>query len=137
MAQLTEEQVFDKVREVLVDSLGLDEDEVVSEAKLAADLGAESIDFLDIVFRLEKSFGVKIEQSELFPDNVLNDPQYVTDGRVTDKGIEELKQRLPYAKLDEFESSRNVDEFPNIFTVDTIVRFAQAKLASEQSSSVE
>lgn len=129
MAQMTHDQVFSKVQEVLMDALGVDEDEVTLEAKLVGDLNAESIDFLDIVFRLEKAFGIKVEQSELFPDNVLNDPQYVVDGSVTDKGMAELRARLPHADLDAFDSSRSVDAFSDIFTVETIVKFAQAKLA--------
>ncbi len=124
----TQEEVLGKVQEVLVDALGVDDDEVSAEAKLVADLGAESIDFLDIVFRLEKAFGIKIEQSELFPDNVLNDPQYVVDGKVTDNGMQELRRRLPHTSLDEFDKSRSVDEFSNVFTVDAIAKFVQNKL---------
>ena len=124
----TKEEVFSKVQEALIDALGVDDDEVTSSATLVGDLGAESIDFLDIVFRLEKAFGVKIDQSELFPDNVLNDANYVVDGKVTDKGIDELRQRLPHVDLGAFEDSRSVDDFSNIFTVDTIVKFMQMKL---------
>lgn len=125
---MTQDEVFGKVQEVLVEALGVDDDEVVSSATLVGDLGAESIDFLDIVFRLEKAFGIKIDQSELFPDNVLNDANYVVDGKVTDKGMEELRQRLPHLDLGAFEDSRSVDDFSNIFTVDTIVKFVQMKL---------
>ncbi|MEE9211550.1 MAG: phosphopantetheine-binding protein [Phycisphaeraceae bacterium] len=124
----TAEQVFDSVQEVLVDALGVDDEEITPQAKLVADLGAESIDFLDIVFRLEKAFGIKIDQSEMFPDNVLNDPQYVQDGKVTDTGMAELRNRLPHANLDEFDASRDVDDFSNVFTVDTVVKFVQTKL---------
>ena len=126
----TEDDVFGKVREVLEDALGVDEDEVTSEAKLVEDLGAESIDFLDIAFRLEKAFGIKIEQSELFPESVLNDPTYVQDGKVTDEGVAELRKRLPHADLTEFEQSREVEQFANVFTVDAIVKFIQSRLAA-------
>lgn len=125
---MTQDQVFEKVRGVLVDALGVDDDEVTPQAKLVGDLGAESIDFLDIVFRLEKAFGIKIDQSELFPDSVLNDPKYVVDGKVTDQGMAELRQRLPYTPLDEFDKSRKVDDFSNVFTVDAISKFVQSKL---------
>lgn len=125
---MTQQDVFGKVQEVLVDSLGVDEDEVNSEATLVGDLGAESIDFLDIVFRLEKAFGIKVDQNELFPDHVLNDPECVVDGKVTDKGMDQLRQRLPHANLDAFDLSRSVDDFSNVFTVDTIVKFVQGKL---------
>ena len=125
---MTQDEVFGKVREVLEDALGVDEEEVTREAKLVQDLGAESIDFLDIVFRLEKSFGIRIDQAELFPDSVLNDPQYVQNGVVTDAGVAELRKRMPHADLSEFEQSRKVEDFSNVFTVDTVVKFVQAKL---------
>jgi len=124
----SEEETFKKIQEVLEDALGVDEDEVTPEAKLVEDLGAESIDFLDIVFRLEKAFGIKLEQSELFPDNLLNDPQYVSDGKVTDAGMAALRERMPHADLSEFDQSRDVEAFSNVFTVDTLVKFMQNKL---------
>ncbi len=125
----TQQEVYGKVRDVLVDALGVDADEVVADAQLVSDLGAESIDFLDIAFRLEKAFGIKIEQGELFPDNVLNDPKYVADGKITDVGLAELRKRLPHANLQQLETSRKVDDFSSVFTVDALVRFVQSKLA--------
>lgn len=125
---MTHDEVFSKVQEVLEEALGVDEDEVTPEASLVGDLGAESIDFLDIVFRLEKSFGIKIQQSELFPEDVLQDPTYVQDGKVTDQGMAELRKRLPYSDLEAFDKSRDVDEFSNVFTVDAVVKFVQTKL---------
>lgn len=126
---LTKDEVFAKIKAVLVDALGVDDDEVTPEARLVADLGAESIDFLDIVFRLEKAFAIKIDQSELFPDHVLRDPQYVTDGKVTEAGMTVLRQRLPHADLTEFDRSRKVEDFSNVFTVLTVTRFVQSKLS--------
>ncbi len=125
---MTKDEVFEKVSEVLQDALAVDEDEVTSDAKLTADLGAESIDFLDIVFQLEKAFDIKIDQSEMFPNDVLNDPEYVQDGKVTDKGMEELKAKLPHADLTEFEGSREVETFSDVFTVDTVVKFVMNKV---------
>jgi acyl carrier protein len=125
---MAKEEVFEKVQEVLIEALGVDDDEVESSAKLVEDLGAESIDFLDIVFRLEKSFGIKIDQKELFPEDVLSDPKFVNDGVVTDAAMEELRTRMPHANLDEFDSSRKVEEFSNVFTVDAIVEFVAARL---------
>src|SRR2546425_8921761 len=93
-------EIFDKVQATLVDALGVDEDEVKGESTLAGDLGAESIDFLDIVFRLEKNFNIKIPRGDLFPENLLSDPQFVSAGKVTDRGIEELRTRMPWANLD-------------------------------------
>lgn len=125
---MTYDEIFEKTQDVLEDALGVDKEEVTAEAKLVEDLGAESIDFLDIVFRLEKEFGIKIDQSELFPDAVLNDPQYVQDGKVTDAGMDELRKRMPHAELDEFDGDRTIENFSNVFTVDTVVKFVQSKL---------
>ena len=125
---MTQDEVFAKVQEVLEDALGVDDDQVTPEAKLVGDLGAESIDFLDIVFRLEKAFGIKIDQAELFPDSVLSNPEYVQDGKVTANGIAELRKRMPHANLDDFAANPQVDQFSDIFTVDTIVKFVQSKL---------
>ena len=128
---MTHDEVFDKVRTVLVDALVVDEEDVKPEAKISADLGAESIDYLDIVFRLEKAFNIKIQQGEMMPDNVMNDPQYVQDGKLTDLGIAELRKRMPYVPAENFDAldkNRSVEEFMNLFTVETIVRFVQQKL---------
>lgn len=127
------EEVLAKVSEILVEALGADEEDVTAEARLVSDLGAESIDFLDIVFRLEKAFGIKIEQAELFPEGVLSNTDYVLEGKVTDAGMTELRQRLPHADLDRFDQDRMVEHFWDIFTVDTIVNFVIAKLEAAKN----
>jgi len=131
---MTRDEVFEKVQEVLVDALGVDEDEVTPDAKLTTDLEAESIDFLDIVFKLEQAFGFKIAQGELFPENVAQDPEYVQDGRVTPAGIAALKERLPHADFSEFEENPEVTKVGEIFTVDTIVNFVQRKLEAASTA---
>jgi acyl carrier protein len=124
----TQEEIFAKVRTALVDALGVDDDEVTPEATLTGDLGAESIDFLDIIFRLEKSFDVKIPRGELFPENILTDAQYVQDGKVTEAGIAELRRRMPFADLDGFAANPKVQEFGKLFTVKTICSYIAHKL---------
>jgi acyl carrier protein len=125
---MSHDEIFEKVREVLVDALGVDDDEVTPTATLTNDLGAESIDFLDIVFRLEQAFSIKIEQGELFPDNVLQNEEYVVGGKVTEKGLEELKKKMPHADFTEFANDPDVGKVGEIFTVEAIVKFVQAKL---------
>jgi acyl carrier protein len=122
------EQIYGKVTAVLVEALGVDEEEVSPTATLTGDLGAESIDFLDIVFRLEKAFGIKIEQGELFPDNVAQNPEYVQDGQVTPRGIEELRARLPHADFSKLEVDPSIENVAEVFTVEAIVKFIEAKL---------
>ncbi len=128
----TSEEVFDKVRETLVDALGVDDDEVTAEATLIGDLGAESIDFLDIVFRLEKNFEIRIPRGELFPENLASaDSGFVEDGTVTETGIKELRERLPFADVDSFAEDPKVENIQELFTVGMICKFLEAKLAAE------
>ena len=125
---MTEEEVFEKVREILMDSLAVDEDEVTRGAKLRADLGAESIDFLEIVFKLEKSFDIKIPRGELLPDNVLNNPEYVQDGKLTPTGLSELKKRMSHVDFSEFEKDPDVNKIWDMFTTQTIMNFVLQKI---------
>ncbi len=124
----TRDEIFDKIREALVDALGVDDDEVTAEATLTGDLGAESIDFLDIVFRLEKAFDIKIPRGELFPENILTDSQYVKDGKFTEAGITELRKRMPFANLDEYAKNPIAQEFGNVFTVEMICNYVATKV---------
>ncbi|RMG33319.1 MAG: acyl carrier protein [Planctomycetota bacterium] len=127
----TYDEVFEKVRETLVDALGVDDDEIQPGSTLIGDLGAESIDFLDIVFRLEKNFGIKIPRGELFPENITSaDASLAQDGVVTEQGLQELRKRLPYADIDTFAQDPKVEKIQDLFTVDMIVKYIQAKLES-------
>jgi acyl carrier protein len=126
----TYEEIFEKVQATLVDALGVDEEEITRDATLQADLGAESIDFLDIVFRLERNFGIKIPRGELFPENLMADPEWVADGKLTAKGVEELKARLPYADISKFGADPSVDKIGDLYTVEMLVQYVQSKLAA-------
>ena len=122
------EVIFARVREAMVGALGVDEDEVTPEATLTGDLGAESIDFLDIVFRLEKEFGIKIPRGDLFPDNLFTNEQYVQNGKLTAAGVDELRKRMPHADLAEFEKDPDVQNVNNLFTVGMICKYIESKL---------
>lgn len=124
---MSKDEVFKKVQVELAAALGVDEEEVTPEATLVGDLGAESIDFLDVVFRLEKAFSIKVNQGELFPESLFNNPQYVSGDKVTDAGMAELKKLLPYIDLTEFDKNRNKNEFPNYMKVSDLVAFVQTK----------
>ncbi|MBT7170468.1 MAG: acyl carrier protein [Phycisphaerales bacterium] len=126
---MTEQEVFEKVQETLIEALGVDDDEVTAEATLTGDLGAESIDFLDIVFRLEKAFDIKIPRGELFPDNILNNPEFIKDGKLTDVGLTELKTRMPHADFTDFEQNPDINNMGELFTVQTIVNYVMTKVA--------
>ena len=125
----TREEIFSKVQEALVDALGVEDDEVIPEATLQDDLGAESIDFLDIVFRLEKSFDIKIERGDLFPEDILTSTEYVEDGKLNAEGIVQLKQRMPFADLTKFEANPMVQNLGKHLTVNDMCSFVSHKMA--------
>ncbi|MHC5061531.1 MAG: acyl carrier protein [Planctomycetota bacterium] len=123
------DEIYEEVKEVLVDALGLDDDEVTESATLMGDLGAESIDFLDIVFRLEKSFGIKIPREELFPaESLMNNPEYVSNGKLTESGIAELKAKMPHTDTSVFQGDPDVNKLGDLFTVAAVVNFVEGKL---------
>jgi len=125
----TQDEVFQKVRATLVDALNVDEDEVSMSSRLRADLNAESIDFLDIVFRLEKQFNVKIPREELFPESIFQgDPAFVTDGKVNPAGLAALKAQMPYADLSTFSKDPRLEKMEDLFTVELIVKYLQSKV---------
>jgi acyl carrier protein len=123
------DEIYEKVRDTLVDALGVDDDEVTPKATLIGDLGAESIDFLDIVFRLEKNFDIKIPRGELFPENLATaDSGFVADGKVTTDGIAQLRTKMPHADIDSFAKDPVVSKISDLFTVDMICKFIAARL---------
>ena len=125
----THDEIYAKVAATLVEALNVDDDQISPTATLQGDLGAESIDFLDIVFRLEREFGIKIPRGELFPESIFQgDPDFVRNGRVTEKGLRELRERMPFANLAGFEENPEVGNLSDLFTVDLITRYVQGKL---------
>ena len=126
----TKDEVFEKVREALVDALGVDDDEVTPEATMVGDLGAESIDFLDIVFKLEKGFDIQIPRDELFPDDILTNAEFVQDGKVTRDGLVKLKDRMPFADLSKFEQNPLVQDFGNLLTVQDLCNYVSSKVGA-------
>jgi acyl carrier protein len=130
----TRDEIFATVRETLVDALNADDDAVKMTSRLQADLGAESIDFLDIVFRLEREFSMKIPRGELFPESIFQgDPAFVANGKVTAKGLAELREKMPFAEpaeLDKFAANPDLEKMGDLFTVGLIVRYIEQKLAA-------
>ena len=125
------QEVLQKVQDILTDALGVDEGVVAEDASLVADLGAESIDFLDIVFRLEKTFNIKIPRGDLFPEDLLSDESYVQEGKLTPQGLKVLKEKVPYVNLSEFEKNPDISGLANLFTVGMIVNYVTNRLASQ------
>lgn len=126
----TKDEVFKKVQTALCDALGVDEEEVTPQATMVGDLGAESIDFLDIVFKLEKSFGIDIPRKELSPEDILTNADYVQDGKVTGAGLMELKRRMPFVDFSKFEADPQIRNFSNLLTVGDLCRYVEGKVGA-------
>jgi acyl carrier protein len=126
---MSRDEIFEKVLEVLTDALGVDDDEVTEEATLMGDLGAESIDFLDIVFRLEKAFEIKIAREDLFPaESIMNNDDLIHDGKFTEQGLQELRDKMPHTDITEFEKDPDINKLGDLFTVKVIINYLEGKL---------
>jgi len=125
---MTQEEVFEKVKEVLTAALAVDDGDVTLEAKLKNDLGAESIDFLDISFQLEKTFGIKIPKGDLMPEHVFSNPEFVQNGKLTAMGLAEMKSKMSFADFTEFDKDPDINKIWDLFTVDALVRYVMTKV---------
>ena len=118
------------VKEAVVEALALDDDEVTPESTLMDDLGAESIDLLDILFRIEKSTGVKIEASDLgdymqggIPDDEFSDENEI----ITEKGAQHLKSVMPQVDPGELAGSLKAEEVITLFTVENLSQMVKSR----------
>ncbi len=130
MATLPRAEIFEKVKDALVDALSVEPSEITEQATLFNDLGAESIDFLDIMFRLEKAFNIKISQDEFTQNEIVSNPAYQENRKLNAAGLAALKSRIKDGDWATFEKDPSVDKIQNIFTVGTIVSFIEQKLAA-------
>ncbi len=134
---MDEKLIYEKVKESVVEALGLDEEEVKPNALLFDDLGAESLDLLDIVFRLEKEFGIKIPRGGIQADALsaegenLKDEDLVIDGVLTPLGIEKLKEAMPEIDPSRLTEGFRADDIATLFTVQTFVTITK-KLVEEK-----
>ena len=122
------DEILKSVKSIISQALKVDELKVTPGASLIKDLGAESIDFLDIVFRLEKAFKIKIPKGELVPEKILTDARFVKNGQVTSAGVDELKNKMPNLNWIEFAKNPQVSNLGNLFTVGMIVDYLSGKL---------
>jgi acyl carrier protein len=134
----TPDEIYTRVTKVLEQSLGVEEGDIKPSATLKGDLGAESIDFLDIVFRLERVFTIKINQDELFPEPLLvGGSAIIDDGRVTDDGLAALRIHMPYADWSNLERDRRLDRVDDLFTVDLVTSYIRQKLIGSGATEAE
>jgi len=132
---MEEKEIFEKVKEAIVDALGVDEDEVSAESSLFDDLGAESLDLLDIVFRLEKNFGIKIPRGAMVQDLLaaegVKEADVLVEGAVTELGARLLRERMSEVKPGKIQAGFRIDDIPTLFTVQTFVKLVKEQLAAK------
>lgn len=137
---MDEKVIYEKVKESIVEALGVDEEEVMPNALLFDDLGAESLDLLDIVFRLEKEFGIKIPrggvQTETFSvdGEELKEEDLVVDGVLTPLGIEKLKKVMPEIDPSRITEGFRADDIPTLFTVQTFVNITKKLVEDKEKA---
>ena len=135
------EQIFPKMRSIIADVLVLDESAIVLSSRLIGDLGAESIDFLDLVFQLEHEFKIKIPRGQLEKNarGGLSDEAFEQDGYVTDTGIRALRVYFSETPEKDFEARLKTSDIPTLFTVETFCKLvANAKASqSERTTAVD
>lgn len=116
--------VFPKVAETMADALGCDVDDIKPDVSLIEGLDAESIDFLDMVFRLERAFKIKIPRGKIVENarGDLPDAEFEQKGIVTDKGLAQLKTYLSEVPDDRFKTPMKVADIPRLFTPTTFCK---------------
>jgi acyl carrier protein len=125
--EITKEEtaaIFPRVAEIMADALGCDVGQVKPEVSLIGDLGGESIDFLDLIFRLERAFKVKIPRGKIVEDarGNLSEAEFEQGGIVTEAGFERLKSFLDEVPADRFKKPLKVAEIPRLFTAETFCK---------------
>lgn len=113
--------IWNKVRAAFADALGLDEDEIQYDSKVIGDLGAESLDFLDIAFRLERAFDIKIPRGgiEKSAQEGMGDEPYEVAGVLTERALEKLADAMPEIPREEFREGLRTSEVATLFRVAT------------------
>jgi len=116
--------IFPKVADAMVDALGCDKEKVKLDASLIGDLGAESIDFLDIIFRLERAFKVKIPRGKIVEEarGQLSESEFEKGGVVTEAGVARLKSFLSEVPPERFKTPLKSAEIPKLFTTETFCK---------------
>lgn len=125
---MNRDEIYGKVKRCLNQALGVEEERMKPDTSLTRDLEAESIDFVDIIFRMEKAFGLKIPQGELFPQEIFSNKQYVSGGKLTGDGMQVLKTRYPYIDVSSAGSDLPVSELARFYTVEMLVKYIEHKL---------
>ncbi len=121
------------VQEAVVGALGVGEDEVTPDATIMDDLGAESIDLLDILFRIERNTGVKIQAADIgaYIQGGLSDDEFSDDQEIlTPKGMEQLKTVMPQLDTDSLQGTLHAEQVMSHFTVQNLAQMVAERAAS-------
>ena len=126
---MVKSEIYEKVVNSLVQALGVSRSEITPDTSLVADLEAESIDFLDIMFRLENDFGIEISRGELFPQEMLRDSQFVAGGKLTEAGAAELRKRFAFTDLSDLQAGADIQtQMSEMLTVQLITDYVASKV---------
>jgi acyl carrier protein len=130
---MTREEIDSAVQSAVVDALGVSEDEATPDATLLGDLGAESIDLLDILFRIERKAGVKIQAADLagwvqggIPDEEFGDDK----GIITPKGLAQLKKVMPQIDADALAGKLEAEKVLSLFTVGNLSEMVAQRVSA-------
>jgi acyl carrier protein len=135
MTPMSHDEIGERVAQALVQALGVSRNDITPETSLAGDLEAESIDFLDVVFRLEKDFGIEIARGELFPQELLRDPAMVSNGHLTADGVKALRERFSFTDLSTLKPGLSIEDLMNdMLTVKLIVDYLEHKLKATSAA---
>jgi acyl carrier protein len=131
---IDEDAVYEKVVEEFCEALGLDEDEIEPDSTVIEDLGAESLDFLDIAFRLERAFGIKVPRGEIQRSaEATAGEEFEVEGKLTAAGAEALRKAMPEVDPDQIEEGFPVRDIPQLFTVRTFHSMVLKLLAEKEA----
>ena len=126
---MEEKEIYDKVADAIAEALDVEKDEATPDAILMDDLGAESIDFLDIIFRIENAFNIKIPrggmQKDILESDGVKEEELISAGALTALGIEKLKKYMPEINPDKITEGFKADDIPTLFTVQTFVNIVK------------
>ena len=132
---MTRDEIGERVTQALVQALGVSRNDITLDTSLAGDLEAESIDFLDVVFRLEKDFGIEVARGELFPQELLRDPAMISNGQLTAAGVTALRERFSFTDMSTLKPGLRVDDLMNnMLTVRLIVDYVEHKLKATSAA---
>ena len=131
------DSIFPAVARIIADALSCEVDEVKPTASLIDDLGAESIDFLDLVFRLERAFKVKIPRGKIIEDarGDLPEAEFEQRGMVTEAGLRRLSQFLSEVPAERFKAPLKTTDIPRLFTAETFAKLVLRAQAEQGAAS--